>query len=264
MIADYVNDQIDVVSKAFLGIIDRLRSLPRPQVRPDLDRGLLRPGRHLLQHAADPRSRRRQYPARPRAASFADELKKDRGPGRRRQEPPGRARAAASRRGRPCLCRLSSPRDHGKDRSVSSLRPVNTGRHPIGSQPSPWRRLPEQQGLDEKFLAGFIDYLGRVAAQPSIDRHHTLRDAAAGTLAGPLLEESAAALAKELAALAARKAKSAPTRPARTSLHDACLIRFRADDPHLRHRRRRPRPDLAQPGWLARPTPGRSARRAAP
>ena len=46
----------------------RLRPLPRPQVRPDLHRGLLRPGRHLLQHPAHPRPRARQHAARPRAA----------------------------------------------------------------------------------------------------------------------------------------------------------------------------------------------------
>ena len=69
MIADYVNDQIDVVGRAFLGLLDRLCPLPRPQVRPDLDRGLLRPGRHLLQHAARPRPRAGQHAARPRAAA---------------------------------------------------------------------------------------------------------------------------------------------------------------------------------------------------
>jgi hypothetical protein len=37
MIADYVNDQIDVVGRAFLGLHARLRPLSRSQVRSDLD-----------------------------------------------------------------------------------------------------------------------------------------------------------------------------------------------------------------------------------
>ena len=51
IVSDMVDDQIDTVGKAFLGPDARLCPLPRPQVRPDLAAGLLRPGRHLLQHA---------------------------------------------------------------------------------------------------------------------------------------------------------------------------------------------------------------------
>ena len=38
MLTDIVDDQIDVVGRAFLGLTRRLRPLPRPQVRPDLDK----------------------------------------------------------------------------------------------------------------------------------------------------------------------------------------------------------------------------------
>ncbi len=40
-----IDNQIDVISKAFLGPDGRLRPLPRPQVRPDRQPRLLRPGR---------------------------------------------------------------------------------------------------------------------------------------------------------------------------------------------------------------------------
>ena len=46
---DVVDEQLDAIGKAFLGPDDRLRPLPRPQVRPDPDAGLLRPGRHPAQ-----------------------------------------------------------------------------------------------------------------------------------------------------------------------------------------------------------------------
>ena len=75
---------------------------------------------------------------------------------------------------------------------------------------------------NEKLLAGFVDYLGRVAAQPSIDRHKTLRDAAAGTSDRPRLAESAARLAPRAhgAAPLAEAKRGAVARPrcdARTS-----------------------------------------------
>ncbi len=49
-VMDNVDDQIDAVSRVDPGADGELRPLPRPQVRPDPDHGLLRPGRHLHQH----------------------------------------------------------------------------------------------------------------------------------------------------------------------------------------------------------------------
>ena len=51
--------------------------------------------------------------------------------------------------------------------------------------------LAKQRGLDEKTLAGWVDYLGRVESQPLVLRHPTLRDAASGKLTGHALERSA-------------------------------------------------------------------------
>ena len=47
---DNVDEQIDTVSRSVLAPDGELRPLPRPQVRPDPDDRLLRPGRHLPQH----------------------------------------------------------------------------------------------------------------------------------------------------------------------------------------------------------------------
>ena len=73
--------------------------------------------------------------------------------------------------------------------------------------------IARRNGLNEGWLAGFAAYLGRVAAQPSIDRHPTLRGAAAGSLAGSTLEKAAAELQHELAALVARNEKSLASSP---------------------------------------------------
>ncbi len=45
---DNVDEQIDAVSRSFLRDDGELRAMPRPQVRPDTDHRLLRPGRHIL------------------------------------------------------------------------------------------------------------------------------------------------------------------------------------------------------------------------
>jgi hypothetical protein len=95
------------------------------------------------------------------------------------------------------------------------------------------QEIATQRGLNQKLLAGFIDYLDRVAAQPSIPRHATLRDAAIGSLTVPLLEKSATALAKNLASLGDRRARDSAQASKQNSVASACLIRLRADDPHL-------------------------------
>jgi Protein of unknown function (DUF1553)/Protein of unknown function (DUF1549)/Planctomycete cytochrome C/Concanavalin A-like lectin/glucanases superfamily len=93
------------------------------------------------------------------------------------------------------------------------------------------RELAKQRGLDEKMLAGWVDYLGRVEAQRLVLRHPTLRDAASGKLTGHALERSAEDLQRLIADRVARgEADSSPGKP---SLVRSALIRYRADDPHL-------------------------------
>ena len=55
-VMDNVDEQIDAVSRSVLALTVELCPLPRPQVRPDPDHRLLRPGRHL---PAAPTSARR-------------------------------------------------------------------------------------------------------------------------------------------------------------------------------------------------------------
>jgi hypothetical protein len=72
-------------------------------------------------------------------------------------------------------------------------------------------------------LAAWVDYLGRVREQTTIARHPTLRGAAAGTLSGPALARAAEDLERALAAKAAHREPGS----------QACVLRFRADDPYL-------------------------------
>jgi mono/diheme cytochrome c family protein len=86
--------------------------------------------------------------------------------------------------------------------------------------------LAKRHGLQESLLAGWVDYLGRVEKQSGAGWQPTLRDAAAGKLSGPALARAAEGLQQALAARAARKETD-------TALARACLLRFRADDPYL-------------------------------
>ncbi len=87
--------------------------------------------------------------------------------------------------------------------------------------------LAKRRGLDGKILAGWVDYLGRIESQPMIARHPTLRDAASSRLTGPDLERSAGELQ---AANAARAETIASTN---SPLARSSLIHLRADDPYL-------------------------------
>jgi hypothetical protein len=92
--------------------------------------------------------------------------------------------------------------------------------------------LANQYHLQEGLLGQWVDFLGRVEKQPPARQHPTLRDAVAGKLAGPALERSAGELQHALAALAARR-DAEVVAPGQQALARSALLRFRADDPQL-------------------------------
>jgi hypothetical protein len=107
-------------------------------------------------------------------------------------------------------------------------------RHPFsGPAKGSLGELAKQHGLQEDLLAGWVAYLGRVEKQPPADRPLALRDAAAGKLAGHELEEAAGRLQQALAALARRNEDEATEPGAKRFLARAALLRYRADDPQL-------------------------------
>ncbi len=232
MIADYVNDQIDVVSKAFLGlsvacarchdhkfdpistedyyalagIFFSTRLVPGPMAgnTPLVRVPLLSPD-ELKRIQAEDAARKR------RLAELEQSM------------PDAVDRAYVAFLGKAigtnfadyliaaCECRRASP--------SSAAHSLET--------------IARERGLHAKLLKGFVDYLVRVTEQSSIARHPTVQAAAAGTLVGQKLAESAALLAKDLAALEARKRAKLAHPPRQTGAASACLIRLRADDPHL-------------------------------
>ncbi len=93
--------------------------------------------------------------------------------------------------------------------------------------------LAARNGLDQELLLGFVAYLARVAAQPSIDRHPAVRQAAAGGLAGSQLEKAAAILQHELAALGRQNHHDSAHSSMGAESTRALSIHLRADDPYL-------------------------------
>ncbi len=229
MIADYVNDQIDVVSKAFLGISIACARCHDHKFDPISTEDYYALAGIFFSTRLIPAPVPGNTPLVRVPLLSLDELKTI------------EAQDAADKRRQAKLeQQLPDSADHAY---VAFLRRLITEKIPIylssaseyraGKAKKSLTALARQKNLNEKLLAGFVDYLGRVAAQPAIDRHKTLRDAAAGLLVGSRLQEAAATLGRELAAEGARQAKELDLSPGERSLHDACLISLRADDRHL-------------------------------
>ena len=101
------------------------------------------------------------------------------------------------------------------------------------SAKAPLGEPAHRHGLHEGLLAAWVDYLSRVAEQTTAGRHPTLRDAATGKRVGPALNQSAAELQQALAALATRRETESAAPSEDGSLPRDCVLRFRADDPYL-------------------------------
>jgi Protein of unknown function (DUF1553)/Protein of unknown function (DUF1549)/Planctomycete cytochrome C/Concanavalin A-like lectin/glucanases superfamily len=229
MIADYVNDQIDVVSKAFLGlsvacarchdhkfdpissedyyalagIFFSTRLIPGPV-----------PGNTPLVRV--PLMAQDEL-ATLKAAEAADKA--------RRAELEQQLPDAADRAYLAQLGGLVA------DKFAAYLVAASEYRHRAPGQQGP--SLAARSGLDHELLIGFVAYLGRVAAQPAIDRPSAVRAAAAGTLGAGRLEKAASDLQHELAAVVARKNKEPASAPNEDEPTRALSIHLRADDPYL-------------------------------
>ena len=118
-VADERDDQLDTLSRGVPRPDRRLRPLPRPQVRPDPDDRLLRPGRDLREH----RSTRSIPTRRPRRSRRTTRPRRRSRPRRARSTRSSRPRAGRSPSGLP-----------GKRRRGTCRPP---GRWPIAARPTP-------------------------------------------------------------------------------------------------------------------------------
>jgi hypothetical protein len=93
--------------------------------------------------------------------------------------------------------------------------------------------MAKRKGLREELLSGWIAYLARTEKQPLADCHPVVRHAAAGKLTGRELQEAAEHLQRSLAAVAKRRADEAAKPAGKQTLARAAVLRFRANDPQL-------------------------------
>jgi hypothetical protein len=91
--------------------------------------------------------------------------------------------------------------------------------------------VAKNHGLHAGVLTEWVAFLDRIEKQPKDDYPLVLREAAAGKLSGPELEKAAQALQESLAAQAKRDAVEAARAPEKHALARAALLHFRADDP---------------------------------
>jgi mono/diheme cytochrome c family protein len=87
--------------------------------------------------------------------------------------------------------------------------------------------LAKARGLDAKILAGWVEYLARVASEPPVARHPALASVASGRLEPAAIEREARALQATLA----ERISQAETAKAASPLDHASLLQLRADDP---------------------------------
>ena len=177
MIADYVNDQIDVVSRAFLGLSVACARCHDHKFDPISTEDYYALAGIFFSTRLIPGPVPGNTPLVRVPLLSQDELAKvqarDAADKRRRAELEQQLPDAADRAYVAFLRQLLA------DKIASYLVAASEYRHRTPGQTSPRSaELARRKGLDEGWLAGFVAYLGRVAAQPSIDRHPTVRDAA--------------------------------------------------------------------------------------
>jgi hypothetical protein len=231
MIADYVNDQVDVVGRAFLGLSvacarchdhkfdpiptedyyalagiffsTRIIPGPVPGNTPLVRVPLLSPAETARRQEQTVAVARRRAELEQTVPDAADHAYHEYLTGLITGQAEGYLVAA-------CECR----------------RPTPGGMATSGD-------VARRHGLHAGVLAEWVAFLDRVAKDATGGYPPGLRDAAAGKLSGTELGRAAAALRASLAAEAKRVEAEAVRSPEKASLARASLLHFRADDPRL-------------------------------
>jgi hypothetical protein len=229
MIADYVNDEIDAVGKAFLGLSISCARCHDHKFDPISTEDYYALAGIFFSTRLIPGPVPGNTPlVRVPLASPAD-LAQDAADKRRRAELESLLPEAANRE------YLALVRPLVAEQTVRYLTAATEYRRRVTAPEKPTLAdVAKQQKLNAALLAGWVDYLGRVEKQPQVARPAALRDAAAGKLTGPALERAAADLQQALVALAKKQESEPPEKRAASQLARAALVGLRADDPDLR------------------------------
>jgi hypothetical protein len=232
MIADYVNDQIDVVSRAFLGLSVACARCHDHKFDPISTEdyyalsGIFFSTRIIPGPVAGNTPLVRVPLLSP--AEVAQLQAQNTADARRRAELEQLLPDAVDRTYRAYLTSLLTGQTARYLVAACECRKPSAG----GVKPTPGD-VAKRRGLDASVLAEWVAFLDRVEKHPAADYPRPLREAAAGTQSGPEREKAAAALQEALAAQAKRDEAEAARSPEKTLLARAALLHFRADDPRL-------------------------------
>jgi hypothetical protein len=236
MVADYVNDQIDVVSRAFLGLSIACARCHDHKFDPISTEdyyalsGIFFSTRIIPGPVAGntPLVRVPLLSASETAALQATNA----ADARRRAELEQLAPDAADREYRAHLVSLLTGKSARYLAAACECRKVaDADKQPIAAD------VAKREGLDEATLAEWIALLDHVEKQPSesiaASGLAALKDFAERKLAGDELAKSAATVQESFGAEAKREQVEAARSPEKEALAHAALLRFRADDPRI-------------------------------
>ncbi len=232
MIADYVNDEIDVVGRAFLGLTIACARCHDHKFDPISTDDYYALAGIFFSTSLIPGPVPGNTPLVRAPLLAQDELARL------------RARDAADTRRRAELeQQLPDSVDRAYIAHLKSRITGDTARYLVaacdyrnskrGSAKISLGELARHRTLHEGLLRAWVDYLGRVAEPSSVGRHPTLCHASAGKLVGPALIQSAAELQQSLAALSKRRETASTQSSEEASVARDCVLRVRADDPYL-------------------------------
>jgi hypothetical protein len=227
MIADYVNDQVDVVGRAFLGLSVACARCHDHKFDPISTEdyyalaGIFFSTRIVPGPVAGNTPLVRVPLLSP--AEIAQRQAQDAAATRRRTELEQLLPDAADRAYREHLTGLLTGQSARYLVAAGELRKPSGGKKPTPAD------VAKRDGLHEGILAEWVAFLDHVEKDPTTNYPAAIRELAAGNLTGTELATAATAFQELLAAQAKRDAaepeKNAPAR--------AALLSFRADDPRL-------------------------------
>ena len=227
MIADYVNDQVDVVGRAFLGLSVACARCHDHKFDPISTEdyyalaGIFFSTRIVPGPVAGNTPLVRVPLLSP--AEIAHRRAQDAAATRRRAELEQLLPGAADRAYREHLAGLLTGQSARYLVAACELREPAGGKKPAPAD------VARRNGLHEGILAEWVAFLDRVEKNPAADYPPAVRALAAGNLTGTDLAKAAAAFQESLAARTKRDAAE----PEKGALDRAALLHFRADDPRL-------------------------------
>jgi hypothetical protein len=223
MIADYVNDQIDVVSRAFLGLTVACARCHDHKFDPITTEDYYSLAGIFFSTRLIPGPVPGNTPLIKVPLASEAELAQDAADRKRKAELERQIPQAVHREYRALVRRLVAGETARYLAAACAYRQQEKG-----AGRASLSEVAKKHRIEECLLAGWVAFLARVEKQP--DRHPpSLREAAAGKLAGTALEQAAGQLQAALASRLEAETKA----PEKTDPAGGLLYRFRADDPNL-------------------------------